>query len=89
MAGVRVWEGEVIDTRRAVLRLTSAGFDRRQAVALAEVLRDAFGDAHATRSDHGLTASEMTSVLQRAKWHLVASQIIVSGALFVALKFIL
>lgn len=36
----------------------------------------------------GLMVSELTSALQRAKRHLVVSQLLISGALFLALKFI-
>lgn len=78
----------MIDTRTTVLRLTSAGFDRRQAEALANVLQGAFGDTRATKADLSLTMLELDELLQRTKWRLVGSQLIISGALFVALKVI-
>ncbi|CAG9239329.1 hypothetical protein PSP6_800001 [Paraburkholderia tropica] len=49
---------------------------------------DVTDDALATRTDLSLAASGMNSVLRRTKWQLATSQIIVSIAVLIALKFI-
>lgn len=78
----------MIDTLRITRRLTDAGLERRQAEAIASVMHDLFGQSSATRAGLRLTAPELSDALGKTKVHLVASQLVVSVALFFALKFI-
>lgn len=77
----------MIDILRTTRRLTDAGLEQRQAEALAGVLHDVYRPSRATKAEVSLIASEFAGALETVKAHLVASQVIVAIALFVALRF--